>query len=286
VERVFLAPAKINLCLHVLGRRSNGYHELLMLMQPVSLTDRVTLRLLDEPVFEVECPEVQLAEGEQNIALRAARAVFARVGCGGGVRVRVDKKIPVAAGLGGGSSDAATVLTGLNGMLGSPLSTESLMCEALKLGADVPFFVQGTSSWARGVGERLDPVDKMPAVWYVLVNPGFAVSTAWVYGNLGLTSPGDVAKLPEFSGLTDDLLRLLHNDLERVTVARYPEVDRIKRALLEQGALGALMSGSGPTVFGVFSEKDRATAAYERLRSVSGWSVFLVQPLRSPTVYV
>jgi len=284
VEKVFLAPAKINLCLHVLGHRSDGYHELLMLMQPVSLTDRVTLTFLDKPVFEVECPGLQLAQGEQNIALRAARAVFEQAGCDGGVRVRVDKHIPVAAGLGGGSSDAATVLTGLNRMLGLPLSTEVLMYEALKLGADVPFFVQGTSSWARGVGERLDPVDKMPVVWYVLVNPGFAVSTAWVYGNLGLTTPGDVAKLPEFSGSTDDLLRLLHNDLERVTVARYPEVDRIKWALLEQGALGALMSGSGPTVFGVFSGKDEAAAACEKLRSVSGWSVFLVQPLESPLV--
>jgi len=284
VERVFLAPAKINLCLHVLGRRSDGYHELLMLMQPVSLADRVTLCLLDEPVFEVECPGLRLAVGEQNIALRAARAVFERAGCDGGVRIRVDKHIPVAAGLGGGSSDAATVLTGLNRMLGVPLSIEVLMHEALKLGADVPFFVQGGSSWARGVGECLDSVDRMPEVWYVLVNPGFAVSTAWVYGNLGLTTPGDVAKLPEFSGSTDDLLRLLHNDLERVTVARYPEVDRIKWALLEQGALGALMSGSGPTVFGVFSGKDEAAAACEKLRSVSGWSVFLVQPLESPLV--
>ncbi|MGE4345503.1 MAG: 4-(cytidine 5'-diphospho)-2-C-methyl-D-erythritol kinase [Geoalkalibacter sp.] len=284
MEKVFLAPAKINLCLHVLGRRSDGYHELLMLMQPVSLTDRVTLTLLDKPVFEVECPGVQLAEGEQNIALRAARAVFERAGCDGGAKVRVDKHIPVAAGLGGGSSDAATVLTGLNRMLGLPLSTEVLMYEALKLGADVPFFVQGASSWARGVGERLDPVGRMPEVWYVLVNPGFAVSTAWVYGNLGLTTPGDVAKLPEFSGSTDDLLRFLHNDLERVTAARYPEVDRVKRALLGQGALGTLMSGSGPTVFGVFSEKDQAAAAYEGLRSVSEWSVFLVQPLQPPAV--
>ncbi len=284
MTRVFQAPAKINLCLHVLGRRSDGYHELLMLMQPVTLADRVTLSLLDEPVFEVECPGLQLADGEQNIALRAARAVIERAGCSGGVRVRVDKHIPVAAGLGGGSSDAATVLAGLNRMLGSPLSTEVLMREALKLGADVPFFVQGASSWARGVGERLDPVDRMPGVWYVLVNPGFAVSTAWVYANLGLTTRGDVAKLPEFSGSTDDLLRLLHNDLERVTAARYPEVDQVKRALLEQGALGALMSGSGPTVFGVFSGKGEAAAAYEKLRTVSGWSVFLVRPLGSPSV--
>ncbi len=279
MREVFSAPAKVNLCLRVLGRRADGYHDLLMLMQQVSLADEVEIVLRDEVGVRVACSGLALAAGEENIAARAARAVLGASDYRGGVSVRIDKRIPVAAGLGGGSSDAAAVLCGLNRMLGAPLSQRQLLALGARLGADVPFFVFGAAAWARGVGDLLDEVPALPPVWYVLVNPGFAVSTAWVYGNLGLTSPGDVAKLPEFSGSTGDLLRLLHNDLEPVTLGRFPEVGRIKDALLQVGALGALMSGSGPTVFGVFSSEEAAGRACEQLSHEKSWRIFKVHPL-------
>lgn len=279
MERVFSAPAKINLCLRVLGRRPDGYHELCMLMQRVSLADRVTIRLSDAPGLAVDCPGLELAESEQNIAARAARLVMDAAGRVGGVRVHIDKRIPVAAGLGGGSSDAAAVLVGLNDMLGAPLSRAELLREGARLGADVPFFVFGETAWATGIGDRLVKAPPLPKVWYVLVNPGFAVSTAWVYGNLRLTSPGAVAKLPEFFDSPQDLVRLLHNDLEPVTLGGHPQVAEVKEALLEAGALGALMSGSGPTVFGLFADEAGAQRACVALESRSDWRVFKVSPL-------
>lgn len=279
MERIFWAPAKINLCLHVLGKRADGYHDLCMLMQRVSLADRITVRLIEAPGLIVECPGLELAENEQNIAARAARVVLDAADRPGGVLVRIDKRIPVAAGLGGGSSDAATVLVGLNEMLGAPLSRDEMLREGARLGADVPFFVFGETAWATGIGDRLVGAPRLPDVWYVLVNPGFAVSTAWVYGNLRLTSPGGVVKLPEFFDSPWDLVRLLHNDLEPVTIGGYPQVAAVKDALMEAGALGALMSGSGPTVFGLFASEVDAQKACVTLESQADWRVFKVRPL-------
>jgi 4-diphosphocytidyl-2-C-methyl-D-erythritol kinase len=275
----FLAPAKINLCLHVLGKRPDGYHELLMLMQRVTLFDRVVIELTPASKLAVSCAGVPLAPGEENIAARAARLLLGRAGVARRVALTIDKQIPVAAGLGGGSSDAATVLLGLNRMLDLGASRETLRDLGRELGADVPFFVLERQAWAAGIGDILDPVPELPRVSYLLVNPGVAVSTAWVYGNLGLTPPGDVAKLREFPKTPEGLVRLLHNDLERVTVGRYPELAGIKAQLLSLGAAGALMSGSGPTLFGVFDDPVAARRARQVLQAVPGWRVFLVEPL-------
>lgn len=275
----FLAPAKINLCLHVLGKRDDGYHDLLMLMQRVSLFDRIDIEVAPATALEVACRGVALAPGEENLAARAARRLLERAAVARRVTIAIDKRIPVAAGLGGGSSDAATVLNGLNRMLGLGVSSEELRMLGRELGADVPFFVFERRAWAAGIGDRLEPAPELPAVSYLLVNPGVAVSTAWVYGNLGLTHPGDVAKLREFPETPRDLVRLLHNDLERVTIARYPELAAIKERLLELGAIGALMSGSGPTLFGVFTDTAAARKAAAVLDAVPGWRVFPVEPL-------
>lgn len=274
-----LAPAKINTCLHVLGKRPDGYHELAMLMQPITLFDRITLSVVEGEGVEVHCPGVELPAGADNIAARAARVLLGHVGVNRSVRIEVDKQIPVAAGLGGGSSDAAAVLSGLNELCGFGVDNLTLRQLAVGLGADVPFFLYGGAAWATGIGDVLESVPTMPPVWYVLVNPGIAVSTAWVYGNLGLTSKGDVARLREFPQTTEALVRLLHNDLERVTLNRYPEVAAVKQALVEHGALGALMSGSGPTVFGVFDAEDSARAAARKLQAENDWRVFVVRPL-------
>lgn len=279
MTKTVYAPAKINLCLHVLGRRPDGYHELAMIMQRVSLYDRIDIALVDEPGERVVCEGVTLPPGGENIAARAARRLLELSGQKRGVEIVIDKRIPVAAGLGGGSSDAATVLMELNGMLGLGLSREALMVEGARLGADVPFFVFGDAAWATGIGDRLEKVEGLPPVWYVLVNPGVAVPTAWVYQNLGLTSPGRAARLPRFSGTAEGLAGLLHNDLERVTVTRYPVVDEIKGRLRELGAVGVLMSGSGPTVFGVFDREDVALAACQGLDGLEGWKAFVARPV-------
>ena len=276
----YLAPAKINLCLHVLGRRPDGYHELAMIMQRVSLYDRLEMTLTGEPGVRVICPGVDLPPDGENIAARAARRLLALAGERCGVEIVIDKQIPVAAGLGGGSSDAAAVLMGLNDMLELGLDSTTLMAEGARLGADVPFFIFGATAWATGIGDRLEKVEDMPPLWYVLVNPGLAVSTAWVYQNLGLTSKIEEAKLPRFSRTVGGVVGLLHNDLERVTVSRYPLVAKVKEELVASGAGGVLMSGSGPTVFGVFAEETAARkAADELLHRHSNWRVFVVQPV-------
>lgn len=279
MNKTFLAPAKINLCLHVLGKRPDGYHELAMLMQRVSLYDTVRIALVAERGVRVVCKGVELPPGGENIAARAARRMLELSGADCGVEISIDKAIPVAAGLGGGSSDAATVLMGLDEMLSTALGKERLMAEGGELGADVPFFIFKEAAWATGIGDCLETVPSLAPLWYVLVNPGVAVSTAWVYQNLGLTSPGTVARMPGFLETTAGVVRLLHNDLEGVTIPRYPVIASLKKRLLGLGASGALMSGSGPTVFGLFEGAEVARAACDELATVPGWRAFLVRPV-------
>jgi len=270
----FRAPAKINLCLHVLGRREDGYHELESLMQRVALYDEIHLALLGEPGIKVDCPGVELAPGADNLVAQAARLFFAATGIEVGVRIGVVKRIPVAAGLGGGSSDAATVLLGLNRMLGEPLPVEQLAAIGVRLGADVPFFIYERAAWAGGIGEVLDPVADLPSVCYLLVNPNIQVSTAGVFRDLGLTSTRQAARMREFPSDARELVRLFHNDLEPVTCARYPVVAEIKQQLLVAGALGSLMSGSGATVFGLFQDEQAAGRVADELAAGFGWSYF------------
>ncbi len=279
MTRTCLAPAKINLYLQVCGRRADGYHDLGMVMQCVSLYDRLEIALKGEPGVRVVCPGLPMPEGEENIASRAARRLLQLAGKEVGVEICIEKQIPVAAGLGGGSSDAAAVLMALNQMLGLHLDRKVLMAEGVQLGADVPFFLFQQSAWATGIGEVLKPFH-LPPAWYLLVNPGLAVSTAWVYRNLGLTSPGPAAKMPGFPKAIAGLAGLLHNDLERVTVGRYPLLSAIKEQLLAAGAAGALMSGSGPTVFGVFAREDAARqAGTEFAQAHPDWRIFVAQPI-------
>jgi 4-diphosphocytidyl-2-C-methyl-D-erythritol kinase len=165
-------------------------------------------------------------------------------------------------------------------MLELGLDRATLMAEGGRLGADVPFFVFGAAAWATGIGDVLEKVEDMPPLWCVLVNPGLAVSTAWVYQNLGLTSKIEAARLPRFPRTLEGVVGLLHNDLERVTVSRYPLVATVKEELVASGAAGVLMSGSGPTVFGVFAGEAVARMAADELRqSHSDWRVFVVQPV-------
>ena len=278
--KTVFAPAKINLCLHVTGRREDGYHDLATLMQRVDVQDRLEITVSIGAEIIACCPQLVLPPGVENIAARAARLFLSYIREECSVAMRIDKKIPAAAGMGGGSSNAASVLLALNDMLGVNLSQSELISIGVKIGADVPFFLYNQSAaWATGVGERLQPWPGLPPVTFVLVNPGIEVSTAWVFKTLGLTCSRPIAKIPRFPVRTSGLVRLLHNDLEVVTCQRHPVITTIKERLLAGGAAGALMSGSGPTVFGVFDDQDQAGKVAKVLSTETDWWVQVVNPL-------
>ncbi len=277
------SPAKVNLILQVLGRRADGYHELATLMQKVDLNDRISFRTGGKGT-RIECPGGSLPVDESNLAHRAARAIFSRASDDPGIRIIVEKNIPIGAGLGGGSSNAATVLMALNELFGYGFGQAELMELGEKIGADVPFFIFADAAWAFGKGERLVSAGVLPAMWFVLVYPGFEVSTREVYAGLKMNSKMPLTKeelqfnIPKFFSL-GDLAGGLRNDLERVTVTLHPVIADLKRMLLRYGALGSLMSGSGSSVFGIFSERKDAERAAEEIRREGSWSVFAAKSL-------
>jgi 4-diphosphocytidyl-2-C-methyl-D-erythritol kinase len=260
-----LAPAKVNFRLDVLRRRPDGYHDLRMLMQRIGLCDELEISLRDTPGISVRCDGADLPVDDGNLVWRAAAAMLARTDQQTGVDIRLTKNIPVAAGLGGGSSDAATTLCGLNQLLDLGLDNTELMRIGVTLGADVPFFVSGNPAIATGIGDVLTPVEGIPTIWLLLVNPGIHVSTAWVYQNLQLTTDKVAAKIPVLYKSADDLCAILANDLEAVTLKKFPVILEIKEQLMAAGAHGALMSGSGPTVFAIFSDESSARRAAETI---------------------
>jgi 4-diphosphocytidyl-2-C-methyl-D-erythritol kinase len=276
------SPAKVNLYLRVLRRREDGYHDILTLMQKISLCDEMTFASGARGIV-IRCPDSPLPEDEGNIVYRAAALFFSRTAAPPGIEITIRKKIPIAAGLGGGSSNAATTLMTLNEISGSPLAREELLEMGAALGADVPFFIFGNTAWASGIGDRFTEAAPLPSLWVVLINPGFAVPTKSVYQklNLELTNTQIKYSIPRFYTV-DDLIRGLTNDLEKVTMRVHPVLEQIKARLLESGAAGALMSGSGPTVFGVFGDEETALRAEKYLKQAhreNRWSVFLAHSL-------
>ena len=273
------SPAKVNLYLRVLRKREDGYHDILSLMQRISLCDEMTFAPAGGGIA-VRCPGTALPEDEGNIVYRAAAAFFSRIGTSPGIEITILKRIPIAAGLGGGSSNAATTLMTLNEMYGSPMTREELMRIGTGLGADVPFFIFGKTAWASGIGDRFMETPSFPPFWFVLINPGFAISTKLVYQglNFGLTKQGINYSIPCFS-TKEDVIGGLTNDLEKVTVKLHPILDEIKALLLANGARGALMSGSGPTVFGIFTDRESAGIAEKNLGQGTRWRVFGAQSL-------
>jgi 4-diphosphocytidyl-2-C-methyl-D-erythritol kinase len=232
----------------------------------------------------VHCPGSDLPIDEGNLVHRAAKSFLTALGTGG-VHIVLEKKVPIAAGLGGGSSDAAAVLRGLNTLYASPFSLAQLVDLARPLGADVPFFVDDcTAAWATGIGDEIHAEDIPFSGWIVLVNPGFPVSTKWVYENFTLTTGGNPYILGRDFVHGNDACAgpgnlPLYNDLEAVTIGKYPELGRIKDELLADGAHGALMSGSGPTVFGLFANEAQAQKSVARFAQRFGRNVFLARPL-------
>ena len=271
-----LSPAKVNLYLNVIRRRDDGYHDIATLMQRIDLYDELSFSPLEHGIV-VRCPGSTLPENEQNIVYKAAQLLLAEAFCPSGIEITIKKRIPIAAGLGGGSSNAATTLLVLNDMLNFRYTKGDLMKLGAKLGADVPFFVYGRTAWAFGIGDRLKGVENIPDSWFVLINPGFEISTKMIYENLNLrlTKESINYSIPRLEGLSArDLANTLYNKLETVTLSLKPELSYFKKLLIKNGALGALMSGSGPTVFGVFDREDASIRAEEALRRVGAGSVF------------
>ena len=275
------APAKVNLYLRITGRRDDGYHLLDSLMVPISLGDEVEVSRVDGPpgslILHADDPDVPL--GDENTVRRAVHAFHERTGRDEPVAVTIRKRIPIGAGLGGGSTDAAAALRGMNDLLGAGLSTEDLMALAVSVGADVPFFIGGKAARARGIGEELSPAGPLPRLWMVVLFPDFPVSTAWVYRNFQfkLTKSSKNNNLNEKLDTPHEVARVMVNDLETVTIGRYPRIARLKERLEEEGAIGSLMSGSGSAVFGIFADEadaKRAFAGFEREKDVRGYLAF------------
>ncbi len=263
-----LCPAKVNLFLRVLARRPDGYHELVTVMQPLSLADEITVTS-GRLGLSLTCDHPDLPRGEDNLAWRAGQLFQEATGRKLGVHLTLVKRIPVAAGLGGGSSDAAGTLLALNELAGAPLNAAALYRLACRLGADVPFFLQGGAAVARGIGDLLAPL-ALPAYWYLLLNPGVSLSTRWVYGNL------DLSRLPAGPETEDwdpeHPESWVRNDLATVALKRFPELADFVAQLTRLGARAAGISGSGPTVFGLFPGPEQAReAAQEVRRTLSGW---------------
>ena len=265
------APAKINYLLDVIAKRPDGYHELRMIMQRVNLCDQISLTVIDTPDIYVTCNSPGAPNGPKNIAWKAAKALLDLSKTGNGVKIEITKNIPTAAGLGGGSSDAATVLMGLNELLKIGFSEQKLMEIGCTLGADVPFFIFKKTALAEGIGEKFTLLPEMPKCCILLINPGIHVSTAWVYRSLQLTSTKELNRLPEFFESIEQVASILSNDLEAITVSAFPIISEIKNRLMNLGAVGSMMSGSGPTVFGIFKDFGSAETARYQITSNTNW---------------
>lgn len=266
------ARAKINLTLDVLYRRPDGYHEVEMIMQSIALKDHLTLELLPTSTIEVCCGIPELPGDESNLAYKAAKLMIEEYNLDAGVKITLAKNIPLAAGLAGGSADAAAVMTGMNELFDLKRTTEELAMLGKTIGADIPFCIQGGTAVARGIGEKLTPLKPVAKVGLLLIKPPGRVSTKQVYSRLDVknikTRPDTPAIIRTIAAQdVYTMAKGLCNVLEEVTFRLYPELPSIKQELKTNGAMGSLMSGSGPTVYGIFETKKDAERAAARIFS-------------------
>lgn len=265
------ALAKINIGLDVLGKRPDGYHEVRMVMQTIHLFDRLRIQKTKEPGIAIETNLYYLPSNENNLVYRAAKLLMEEFSIQEGICVSLKKHIPVAAGLAGGSTDAAATLYGLNRMFGLGLTMEQLKERGVKIGADVPYCLMRGTALAEGIGEKLTALPPMPKCPVLVAKPPISVSTKFVYENLKL---GEGTAHPDIDALVRDIrqkdllqvARDMGNILETVTAKQFPQIPQLKDMMMEHGALNAMMSGSGPTVFGLFEDEVMAKAAFEVIR--------------------
>ena len=264
------ALGKINLGLDVLGRRENGYHDVRMVMQTVYLYDQIRMEKTKKPGIELLTNLFYLPVNENNLAYQAADLLMKEFHVKEGVKITLDKHIPVAAGMAGGSSNAAAVLFGINRMFSLGLSQKELMERGVTLGADVPYCVLGGTAIARGIGEVLTPLPAPADCHVIIAKPPVSVSTAYVYGHI---KPLEITKRPDIEAMAQSIkdgdlkkmASLIYNVMEDVTVGEYPIISEIKQVMIDNGALNSIMSGSGPTVFGLFDDKEKAQQCVKTL---------------------
>ena len=279
------APAKINLLLDVIRKREDGYHEVEMIMTMVDLADRLEMEPLSRDTIIISSQVGYIPLDEKNLAFQAAKLIKERYNVRQGVYIHLDKKIPVAAGLAGGSSDAAAALRGLNRLWGLNIPEQELCQLGAELGSDVPFCVTGGTAIARGRGEKLEAIHQPPQCWVVLAKPPINVSTADVYGKFRVEN---IKQHPSITGMNaalesgsfSQMCSQLGNVLETVTLNMYPEVLQLKDSMIRLGADGVLMSGSGPTVFGLVSKEAKLPRIYNGLRGFCK-EVYVVRMLTS-----
>ena len=268
------ALAKINLGLDVLRRREDGYHEVKMIMQTIGLHDDLEIRKTKTPGIQVKTNLYYLPTNENNLVYKAAKLLMDEFQIQDGVSIQLKKRIPVAAGMAGGSSDGAAVLWGINQMYGLGLSMQALMERGVRLGADVPYCIQRGTALAEGIGEKLSVLPPMPKCTILIAKPGISVSTKFVYENLHANDlkpeqHPDVDSMIEAMRQKDLglLCSRMGNVLETVTIPAYPVINEIKRTMMDNGAIGTMMSGSGPTVFGIFDSPVAAKQAMKAVRA-------------------
>ncbi|AXF56582.1 4-(cytidine 5'-diphospho)-2-C-methyl-D-erythritol kinase [Salicibibacter kimchii] len=264
------APAKINLSLDVIAKRPDGYHEVEMIMTEVDLADRLDFMIRDDGEIVVEMSEGFIPHDARNLAYQAAQLLKSKYRTRQGVHIYIQKNIPVAAGLAGGSSDAAAVLRALNEMWGLSLSKGELAELGATIGSDVAFCVHGGTAKATGRGEKIEKLPAPPSCWIILAKPPIGVTTGDIYRQISVPDrSSSLASEMEDAIYAEDYARIckhLHNDLEAVTLDLYPEVRRIKQRMIESGVDAALMSGSGPTVFGLVKHENQVNRVYNALR--------------------
>ena len=281
------AMAKVNLGLDVVGKRPDGYHEVRMIMQNIKLFDQVFISKRKDNEIRIRTNLPFLPVNENNIAYKAARMLQQEFHLEQGVDIELKKHIPVAAGMAGGSSDAAAVFYGMNRLFRLDLNRTELMERGVLLGADIPYCLLRGTALSEGIGEKLSSLPPLPPCHILIGKPGISVSTKFVYENLDLSKIG---RHPDIDGMVkalnhgdlNGISSRMENVLETVTVQKYPVIRQIKEAMLSQGALNALMSGSGPTVFGIFDDQGKAQRAYRILKEGTlAKQVFLTNPFRS-----
>ena len=281
------AFAMINLGLDVLGKREDGYHEVRMIMQTIRMYDQLDMRKSVEPGIHLTTNKKYIPVDENNLVWRAAKLMMDTCGIIEGVSIHLHKVIPVAAGMAGGSSDAAATLVGMNRLFHCGLSKEKLMELGVQIGADVPYCVLRGTALAEGIGEKLTVLPPMPDCWILIGKPGISVSTKYVYTTLDLNTDTvhpdiDGMKKALEDGNLYGITERMGNVLQDVTIPAYPEVERIKEQMKTLGAVNAMMSGSGPTVFGIFDNEEKAQEACQKLReSGSCQQVFLTVPFNN-----
>ena len=265
------ALAKINLGLDVVRRRDDGYHEVRMIMQTINLFDRLEIKKIKESAIKIHTNLFFLPVNENNLVYKAAKLLIDEFGIQEGVSVGLTKKIPVAAGMAGGSTDAAAMLFGMNRLFGLGLSKKQLMERGVKIGADVPYCIMRGTALAEGIGDKLSPLPAMVKCPVLIAKPQISVSTKFVYQNLKLD---DKTVHPDIDRLIEDIRNKdlkavsdhMENVLESVTIPNYPVISQIKEQMMDSGAVGSMMSGSGPTVFGLFDDSRTAQLAFGKIK--------------------